>query len=293
MFQTSFNTSISRFGRTHGNGSVNHFSRTALSLDDVRRIAPSVFAEQKHDSRSDRYSYIPTSEVLTGLMKEGFRPYAIMQGGSRDEAKRDFTKHLIRLRHDSQELAVGGTHNEIVLLNSHDGTSAYRLMAGVFRMVCGNGMVVAESMVDDIRIKHSGNVQSKVIDGCCELLAKLPEVSDSVKEMDSLRLTIGEQMAFARASLVARYGDDVAPITADQVLTVKRREDAVPTIWNTLNTTQESLIRGGLGYIQRDEAGRRKAYRRTREVNGIDQNTNVNRALWALAEEMKKLKTNG
>lgn len=160
-------------------------------------------------------------------------------------------------------------------------------------MVCGNGMVVAESMVDDIRIKHSGNVQSKVIDGCCELLAKLPEVSDSVKEMDSLRLTIGEQMAFARASLVARYGDDVAPITADQVLTVKRREDAVPTIWNTLNTTQESLIRGGLGYIQRDEAGRRKAYRRTREVNGIDQNTNVNRALWALAEEMKKLKTNG
>lgn len=293
MFQTSFNTSISRFGRTHGNGSVNHSSRTALSLDDVRRIAPSVFAEQKHDSRSDRYSYIPTSEVLTGLMKEGFRPYAIMQGGSRDEAKRDFTKHLIRLRHDSQELAVGGTHNEIVLLNSHDGTSAYRLMAGVFRMVCGNGMVVAESMVDDIRIKHSGNVQSKVIDGCCELLAKLPEVSDSVKEMDSLRLTIGEQMAFARASLVARYGDDVAPITADQVLTVKRREDAVPTIWNTLNTTQESLIRGGLGYIQRDEAGRRKAYRRTREVNGIDQNTNVNRALWALAEEMKKLKTNG
>jgi len=290
MFQTSFNTSIRRFAK--GNGAVNHSSRTALSLDDVRRIAPSVFAEQKHDSRSDRYSYIPTSEVLSGLMKEGFRPYALMQGGSRDEEKRGFTKHLIRLRHDSQELAAGGTHNEIVLLNSHDGTSAYRLMAGVFRMVCGNGMVVAESMVDDIRIKHSGDVQGKVIDGCCELLEKLPEVSDSVREMDSLRLTDGERMAFARASLVARYGDDVAPITADQVLTVKRREDAAPTIWNTLNTAQESLIRGGLGYIQHDEAGRRKAYRRTREVNGIDQNTHVNRALWALAEEMKKLKTN-
>lgn len=293
MYSSTFQTTISRFGRTRGNGSVNHSSRTALSLDDVRRIAPSVFAEQKHDSRSDRYSYIPTSEVLSGLMKEGFRPYAVMQGGSRDEEKRGFTKHLLRLRHDSQELAVGGTHNEIVLLNSHDGTSSYRLMAGVFRMVCGNGMVVAQSMVDDIRIPHTGDVQGRVIDGCCELLEKLPEVSDSVAGMNALRLTDGERLAFARASLVARYGDDVPPITAEQVLTVKRHEDAAPTIWNTLNTAQESLIRGGLGYIQRDEAGRRKAYRRTREVNGIDQNTHVNRALWALAEEMKKLKTNG
>ncbi len=291
VMYSSFTTSISRFSRA--NGAVNHSSRTALTLDDVRRIAPSVFAEQKHDSRSERYSYIPTSEVLTGLMKEGFRPYALMQGGSRDEEKRGFTKHLIRLRHDSQELAVGGTHNEIVLLNSHDGTSAYRLMAGVFRMICGNGMVVAQSMIDDICVPHKGDVQGRVIDGCCELLERLPEVSDSVSEMDGLKLTDGERLAFARASLVARYGEDEAPITAEQVLTVKRREDAAPTIWNTLNTAQESLIRGGLGYVQRDEAGRRVARRRTREVNGIDQNTHVNRALWALAEEMKKLKTNG
>jgi hypothetical protein len=286
----SFNRFASR--RTRGNGAVNHTSRSALSLDDVRRIAPSVFAEQKHDSRSDRYSYIPTSEVLTGLMAEGFRPFSVMQGGSRDEEKRGFTKHLIRLRHDSQQIAVGGTHNEIVLLNSHDGTSAYRLMAGVFRLVCGNGMVVAQSMIEDIRVKHTGDVQGRVIEGCVELLSKLPEVSDSVAEMSALRLTPGEQRAFATASLVARYGDDIAPITADQVMTIKRHEDAAPTIWNTLNTAQESLIRGGLGYIQRDTSGRRVARRRTREIGGIDQNTHVNRALWALAEEMKKLKSN-
>jgi hypothetical protein len=287
-------TSFSRFARvsTRSNGAVNHTSRHALSLDDVRRLAPSVFAEQKHDSRSDRYSYIPTSEILTGLVKEGFRPYSVMQGGSRDQEKRGFTKHLIRLRHDSQQLAVGGSHNEIVLLNSHDGTSAYRLMAGVFRLVCGNGMVVAQSMIEDIRVKHTGDVQGRVIDGCCELLAKLPEVSDSVAEMSALRLTEGERRAFATASLVARYGEEIAPITADQVLTIKRHEDAAPTIWNTLNTAQESLIRGGLGYIQRDQSGRRVARRRTREIGGIDQNTHVNRALWALAEEMKKLKTN-
>lgn len=287
----SFYTTISRFAR-RGNGAVNHTSRRPLELDELRAIAPSVFAEQKHGSRSDRYTYIPTSEILGGLVKEGFRPYAVMQGGSRDEEKRGFTKHLIRLRHDSQELAVGGTHNEIVLLNSHDGTSSYRLMAGVFRMICGNGMVVAQSMIDDIRVPHKGDIQGQVIDGCVTLLEKLPEVSESVREMSALALTNGEQLAFARAALIARYGEDEAPIKPEQIIDPQRREDAAPTVWNTLNIAQERIIRGGVHYVQRDAQGRRVARRQTRQINGIDQNTNVNRALWALAEEMRKIKTN-
>jgi hypothetical protein len=287
-----YHTTIRQFARTRSNGAVNYTSRTPLDNEQLARLAPSIFAEQQHSSRSAQYAYIPTSEILNRLIREGFRPYAVMQGGSRDETKRGFTKHLIRLRHDSQTLQVGGTHNEIVLLNSHDGTSSYRLMAGSFRLVCGNGMVVAQSIIDDIRVPHKGDVAGQVIDGCVQLLDKLPTVSESIREMDSLRLTDGERRAFATAALVARYGDEPAPVTPDQVLTIRRHEDAAPTVWNTLNTAQESMIRGGLSYVQRDEAGRRVARRRTREVGGIDQNTHINRALWALAEEMKKLKTN-
>jgi hypothetical protein len=284
---------ITRFARTRSNGAVNYTSRNgSIPFDQLRQIAPSVFAEQAHNSRSAAYKYIPTSEILTGLAREGFRPYAVMQGGSREEEKRGFTKHLLRLRHDSQPLQVGGTHNEIVLLNSHDGTSSYRLMAGVFRLICGNGMVVAQNLIDDIRIPHKGNIEGQVIEGCISILDRLPEVSESVNEMAALRLTEGERQAFARAALVAKYddADKPAPVTADQVLTLRRHEDAAPTMWNTLNAVQENLIRGGLRYNQRNENGRLVARRRTREVGGIDQNTNINRALWALAEEMKKLK---
>ena len=283
---------ITRFA-TRSNGAVNFTSRTgSIEPDRLRQIAPSVFAEGAHGSRSAAYKYIPTSEILSGLAREGFRPYAVMQGGSREEDKRGFTKHLIRLRHDSQPLQVGGTHNEIVLLNSHDGTSAYRLMAGVFRLICGNGMVVAQNLIDDIRVPHKGNIEGQVIEGCISILDRLPEVSESIREMSTLRLTPGEQQAFARAALVARYDDPEkpAPVKAEQILTLRRNEDAAPTMWNTLNAVQENLVRGGLGYVQRNENGRLVARRRTREIGGIDQNTNINRALWALAEEMKKLK---
>ncbi len=119
---------ISRFGRNQ------HAMRSSTPLADeqIRTIAPSIFAEDKHASRSDRYTYIPTSDVLQGLRKEGFSPFMVCQTRTRDEAKRDHTKHMVRLRHASQIEATEA--NEIVLLNSHDGSSSYQMIAGVFRL---------------------------------------------------------------------------------------------------------------------------------------------------------------
>lgn len=283
---TTLSTRINRFG----SGASMVRSQAPLSMDAIRHAAPSIFAESPHSSRSARYAYIPTSEVLSRLMSEGFQVFAAMQGGSRDEEKRGFTKHLLRLRHASQSLAVGGTHNEIVLMNSHDGTSSYRLMAGVFRLVCSNGLVVSQDSLADVRIAHKGNVADLVLDACVEVLDRLPEVSNQIQEMQGLRLTIQEQAVFARAALVAKYGEEGAPLSADKLLTLRRHEDAPSTLWNTFNAVQENMVKGGLAYVQRDEAGRRVAVRRTREVKGIDQNTNLNRALWALAQGMKDIK---
>ena len=46
-----------------------------LSEDQMRAAAPSIFAEGKHASRSERYTYIPTIDVLRGLRKEGVGRY--------------------------------------------------------------------------------------------------------------------------------------------------------------------------------------------------------------------------
>ena len=118
----------SRFGRF----SPSLRSSTPIADDQLRQVAPSIFAEAAHDSRSARYTYIPTSTILDGLRKEGFQPFAVTQTRVRDEGKRDFTKHMLRLRHASQ---IADTEaNEIILLNSHDGTSSYQMLAGMFRL---------------------------------------------------------------------------------------------------------------------------------------------------------------
>jgi hypothetical protein len=108
--------------------------------------------------------------------------------------------------------------------------------------------------------------------------------------MKALSLTDGERQVFAEAASLARWEDlAAAPIRADKLLTIKRSEDAKPTLWNTFNTVQENLVKGG----QKD-FGKRKAngerMPRTRAVKGIDGNIGLNKALWHLAEQMKALK---
>ncbi|MBM6427992.1 DUF932 domain-containing protein, partial [Burkholderia contaminans] len=107
-------------------------SERPLSDDQIRAVAPSIFAEAPHESRSERYSYIPTATVLQELRGEGFEPFMVTQTRVRHDDRRDYTKHMIRLRHASQ--INGREANEIILLNSHDGTSSYQMLAGMFRL---------------------------------------------------------------------------------------------------------------------------------------------------------------
>lgn len=103
----------SRFGR------VNQIRRDRpLTHEELMRHVPSVFSEDKHKSRSDRYTYIPTITLLDNLQREGFRPFFACQTRVRDESKREHTKHMLRLRREGQ--ITGKQVPEIILLNSHD-----------------------------------------------------------------------------------------------------------------------------------------------------------------------------
>jgi hypothetical protein len=263
-------------------------SETPLAEEQMRQAAPSIFAQGKHASRSDRYTYIPTIEVLRGLRKEGFEPYMVAQSKSRIEGKTDFTKHMIRMRHAAR-VEMKGEANEIILINSHDGASSYQMLAGAFRFVCCNGLVVG-TVSNDIRIPHKGNIQHDVIEGAFRVLDDFEAVDASIDGMKSSLLLGDEERAFATAALALRYGERTegqppAPITAEQLMELRRPEDVGYTVWAGFQRVQENMLRGG-------QTGRTAKGRRiqTRAVGSIDRSVNLNRALWVLAEEMRKLK---
>ena len=177
---------------------------------------------------------------------------------------------MIRLRHASQLNDVEA--NEIVLLNSHDGTSSYQLLAGLLRFVCQNGLVFGDT-VADVRVPHKGDVAGQVIEGAYEVLSGFDRVKESRDAMRAITLNDGESDVFA------------APITESQILMPRRFEDRRPDLWSVFTRTQENLTQGGLR--GRSTNGRRQ---QTRPVQGIDQNIRLNRALWLLADGMRQLK---
>lgn len=80
-------------------GAVNLVRRDRpLTRDELAHYVPSVFSEEKHESRSDRYTYIPTISLLENLQREGFQPFFACQTRVRDQSKREHTKHMLRLR---------------------------------------------------------------------------------------------------------------------------------------------------------------------------------------------------
>ncbi|MEH0194602.1 DUF932 domain-containing protein [Caulobacter sp. CCNWLY153] len=278
---------------------------SALTLDQITASAPSVVASEPHESRSDRYAFIPTRDVLAGLMSEGFAPFEVRQGGSKDADKRAKTKHMIRMRHASAgavEIARGDRiAPEIIILNSHDGSSSYQLTAGAFRFVCTNGLIAGDAF-EHMKVAHKGDVMGEVIDAAFRVVQDFPRLVDGAQEMAGVQLSQGERLAFARAAAMLRWepekidGEErqTAPIPAEQLLRIRRDADAPGDLWRTMNRVQESLIGGGQTYSQPWTPGpgrqRRPTQRRVREVKGIDQNRQINRALWTLAEEMTRLK---
>lgn len=292
---TSFNhTHTARFGR--GATILRARGNDALTIEQLQAAAPSVFAMAAHASRTERYTYIPTIDVLRGLMKEGFAAYEVRQGGSKDEEKRGFTKHMLRLRHQSQgALVAGDSMRELILLNAHDGTSSYQLMSGLFRIVCCNGLITCEAG-EMQRVAHKGDIISNIIEGAFKVISDSAVVQQRVETMRALTLSTGEQEAFAAAALELRFNDKDeegkrkdAPIQPAALNQVMREADRGNDLWKTFNRVQEHVISGGQGYRHRAANGR-QSRRETRPVNSIDGNVTLNRALWTLAARMQELK---
>jgi hypothetical protein len=263
-----------------------------LSEDQMRHAAPSIFAEGKHASRSERYSYIPTIEVLRGLKREGFEPFMVAQGQSRIEGKAAFTKHMIRMRHAGQ-VSTKPEANEIILINSHDGASSYQMLAGMFRYVCQNGLVVGD-VVEDLRVPHKGHIEHEVIEGAFRVLDEFATVNEHAEAMKALPLEPREEIAFATAALAMRFGERrveeggghrPAPVTAEQLNEARRIEDAGHDLWSAFQRISENVLRGG--QPGRSAQGRRL---QTRPIGSIDRGVSLNRALWMLAEEMRQIK---
>lgn len=256
-------------------------SDRVLSSADIMRTAPSVFAAYPWHGMSDRYKFIPTNHVLDVLGDMGFRPVRATQSKSRIEGKSDFTRHMVRLRHDDhvrpERVRVGDEFPEIILTNSHDGASTYVIQGGIWRKVCDNGLCVESGAAAGFRqsIRHQGSEHDfdrRVIDVTHEVSAMLPMAMRTVQEWRGIEMSQRQRVALARNAITFRESPLENPAN---FLRTRRAEDVRDDVWTTMNVVQENVMRGGVRGRTADNR-----YVRSRPINSVDGEMRFNRHLW-------------
>jgi len=259
---------------------ANAFERS-LSLDAVRALAPAAFASSAHERTSAKYTFIPTERVLTGLIEAGFVPVEARQTHARRSSPAH-ARHVLRLRRRFETVQLKGSIPEVVFLNSHDGSSAYQLRMGLFRVVCTNGLIVSRGAFPAYCVPHRGNVVDEVVTGALKLSENFERLAAQVESMEQRRVLKDEQLRFAERALALRYPDPATcGMQPAQLLTCRRREDLGNDLWSLTNRVQENVLRGGLS--RRSAMGRLS---RTRRISSIKEDIRLNSGIWDLAMDM-------
>jgi hypothetical protein len=268
-----------------------------LETADIERHCPSFYATAPKADVSEKYAFLNTRDIAVQLWGEGWMPVYAREARSVDRSNRGLTRHVVRWAH--RDLAVNGERIELVGVNSHNRATAFTFMAGIFRLVCSNGMIAKTADFGSFKVRHVGDIHVQVQAAVKGIANAAHGIARRMDEFKAIELTPDEQGVFAATAHRFIYGEDPAPIRPEQLLRPRRYTDAAgetynrynraalpkPDLWTTFNVVQENVIKGGLR--GRGSTGRRM---KTRAVKSIDRDVKLNQALWAMTETMAELK---
>lgn len=249
----------------------------------LEKQVPSIYTTQAHGKVSDKYKFIPTIECVEALKKIGFYVVKAEESRCRLSDNKPYTKHMLRFRQD-RAFPIGGNVPEVVLINSHNGLSSYQLRAGIYRLVCSNGLVVGNDAFYR-SVRHQGDAVEKVVEAVGEIIEIVPEVLKVAEEWKQIELNPQQKSIYAESASLIKWGEDEIKINPERLLSPKRTEDTKNDLWTTFNTVQENIIRGGVRYYNSNSHKRMS----TRAVNSVSENNRLNTALWNLTEKMASI----
>lgn len=245
-----------------------------LSIETLKKVTPSVFATSPSPKMSQKYTFVPTIEIVENFDREGWKVYSAKQIGSGQ-----YAQHELRLRNGGLP-NVGDSLIEAVIRNSHNGLSAFSVSSGLHRLVCSNGLTVPTSVADSISVKHMKFDMGMVREITDQFAERLPVIQRSVGKMETTFLDDERLIDFVNKSALIRWEKGSLPkINVEDFLRPERDGDVGNSVWKTFNVIQEKFVRGGLKY--QSKKGRFTSMKELKNFQNINK---INTNLWELAE---------
>ena len=250
-----------------------------LTKDQIREIAPSVFtAKADKKTTSKHYVHIPTEKVIDDMTALGWGVVDAKQVKARKG--QGYQKHMVVFGND--DLFIEGKDGDsvmprILMTNSHDGKNAFTFQAGLYRLVCSNGLVIADAEFASMKIRHMGydlNELSTVIN---EIVEKLPLTVECMNKLKAKKLSQEEKEKFALEAIGLRFDTKNKKFEIQELLEPTRVEDKGDDMWSVYNLIQEKLVHGMVNY------GVGVKQRKARKIKNFQQDMKLNQDLYALA----------
>jgi hypothetical protein len=234
--------------------------------------------DAKLPSLSEKYKLVKTSELIAKLETKGFKLESFIANKVKKKERQGFQKHRAVFSHDT---LLKSDHSDgypqLLLTNSHDGTSAVVLQLGFFRLVCSNGLIAGKMIGEPIALRHSGKYLYDELDKAVEkIAAQIITLNDSITKMKNKVMSVGEIIELQEKTLETRLLDGEKLITS--TFKINREEDTKLDLFTVMNVIQENLIRGGAVLtVERENKTKQKTLR---AVNSIHTQTKINTAVW-------------
>lgn len=252
------------------------------NLQEISKITivPSVFTKTPYMNMSKKYVHIPTDEVITDMQKLGWVVTESKEVKARK--KKGYQKHIVKFYHP--DLLIKGENGddsfpEILMINSHDGSTAFQFRVGLYRIVCSNGLVIADAEFGKLSIRHMGYTFEKLQNLIFELVEKIPSLVNKIQTFKDCQLTDEQMMKFALDASTKRFGDKYK-VRPEDLLVSTRTADEGHSLWTVFNRVQEKLMNGGFNTIN----PKTNKGRASRSVKSFAKNIKLNEDLWQLAE---------
>lgn len=254
-----------------------------MTKEQMQEAAPAVFTTTPSKEVSKHYTHIPTSKVIDDMEMLGWGVVDVKEVKARKASTRGVQKHMVVFR--NPEVVINGEDGDtvfpqILLTNSHDGKNAFTFTAGLFRMICSNGLVIATDKFEDVKMRHMGYTFEDLQVNIREMVGRLPLTVESMNQMKAIEMGEEAALEFAKKALECRFNrKEVSRIKVDlkELLNPTRKEDMGNDVWTVFNVVQEKLIEGDFDYISGTKV------RKARKVKNFKQDQKINKELFSLA----------
>ena len=272
----------------------------ALNDKEIEHLCPVAFKSTMTNSEirklglSKHYSFVPTMNVVNDLRALGYEVVDAKQVKARKKSTNGYQKHMLTFEHPKYKVEGKEEYPQILLTNSHDGGNAFTLSAGIFRLVCSNGLVIKTEDYGSARLVHKGYSFEAVQKLVKEFEETVSEVLNKITEMKKVELTKEQQIEFAKKAALLRFTaksyneDNIADVVSiDDLLNVERKEDAGNGLYEVFNRVQESIVQGKYLYAASGKVNDADTKtRKARPIKNFKQSIDVNKKLSALAFEL-------